>query len=86
MVNPLWLIAELAELGAGRRLKRLYDDTSLSAYNTVTKICHGDLHGENILCAAPNQSGTPRPIIVDFETTHEGHICRDFGRSGRAEC
>lgn len=80
MINPLWLIAELAELGGGRCMDRLYDQAPLSAYNTLTTICHGDLHGENILCASPNQAGVPRPIIVDFETTHEGHICRDFAR------
>ncbi|GLW90609.1 phosphotransferase [Actinokineospora globicatena] len=79
-VNPLWLAAAVGEC----------DDVELqhnavaplihqvSSHEYLTCISHGDLHGDNILIAGdPRQ---PNISLIDFETTHEGHICKDFAR------
>jgi hypothetical protein len=81
LTNPLWTAAEIAELGSGTFDFRIYEQNNpLGAYSTLSSICHGDLHGENVLCSAAPGAGMPRPIVIDFETTHEGHVCRDFAR------
>jgi hypothetical protein len=80
LVNPLWFVGELAELGDGAFNERLYSvDNPLTSYSSMTCISHGDLHGDNVLCASAD-TDRPVPIIIDFETTHVGHLCRDFAR------
>jgi len=80
VINPLWCVREIAGIGEGLFDDRIYAvENPLSAFSTLTAICHGDLHGDNILCSSL-ETGVPRPVLVDFETTHDGHICRDFAR------
>jgi hypothetical protein len=80
VINPLWMISELAELGDGIFDDCIYSgDNPLSTYHTLTTICHGDLHGDNVLCASWGANQV-HPVIVDFEKTHDGHICQDFAR------
>ena len=82
-VNPLWFIAQLAELtepGAEHVLNRIYNPPQpLSAFNTLLCINHGDLHADNLLCTGLDRQ-MPAPVLIDFETTHETHLCRDFAR------
>src|SRR5207245_5809014 len=80
MISPLWCVREIAGIGEWAFEDQIYSvENPLSAYSTLTAICHGDLHGDNILCSSV-EAGVPRPVLVDFETTHDGHICRDFAR------
>jgi hypothetical protein len=79
LVNPLWFVNELSEHGSRTFDESLYGRTPLTAYNTLLTICHGDFHAENILCTILD-GAVPRPVLIDFETTHEAHICRDFAR------
>jgi hypothetical protein len=82
-VNPLWMAAELAELpgSQGTFDERLYNSppAPLSAFNTLLTINHGDFHADNILCTDPTRR-VPKAVLIDFETTHETHLCRDFSR------
>lgn len=79
-VNPLWLVASIAEV---RRPSILdapsYKGPDLRDYDTLLTICHGDLHLENILCTSVRQGGL-RAVVIDFESTHEGHICKDLAK------
>jgi hypothetical protein len=80
LVNPLWLAAELAELGRGD-LGWILDsrEISLLDFDTLISLSHGDLHLDNVLCASTTV-GDPRPVLIDFESAHPGHICKDFAR------
>lgn len=81
LINPLWLVSELAEMGDGTLVECLYSlGNPVSAFSTLQTICHGDLHADNVLCTGGGDGGLPRPALIDFETAHEGHVCRDFGR------
>ncbi|MFC9590755.1 hypothetical protein ACFTUC_13370 [Streptomyces sp. NPDC056944] len=58
----------------------LYDrQGGLTTRSYLTCVSHGDLHCENVLVG-----GAERPVpdlyLIDFETTHRGHICKDFAR------
>ncbi|MFI8421874.1 phosphotransferase [Streptomyces sp. NPDC085479] len=86
VTNPLWLVAHMAETGKRdpgtedlfERL--LYDrQYGVTTASYLTCICHGDLHGENVLASGPD-GGRPDLYVIDFETTHQGHICKDFAR------
>ncbi|WP_394617405.1 phosphotransferase [Lentzea sp. JNUCC 0626] len=80
-VNPLWLAAEVGEchddLQEDVRVAELVHE--LSSHDYLTCISHGDLHGDNVLIAG-NARQQPNISLIDFETTHEGHICKDFAR------
>ena len=81
LINPLWLVAELAEMGDGDLVECLYSTGNpVSAFSSLQTICHGDLHADNVLCSGGADGGLPRPVLIDFETAHEGHVCRDFAR------
>lgn len=79
-LNPLWMAAQLAELSplAQDVADLLFMAPALTTSNVLHCICHGDLHGENVLVFGDQ----PRPSIsvIDFEATHAGHICKDFAR------
>ncbi|MFF2302424.1 phosphotransferase [Streptomyces sp. NPDC058128] len=86
VTNPLWLVAHMAE--TGRRdpgtedlfERLLYDrQYGVTTASYLTCICHGDLHGENVLASGPD-GRRPDLYVIDFETTHQGHICKDFAR------
>jgi hypothetical protein len=79
LVNPLWFVNEISERGSRAFDDSLYGANPLTAYNTLVTICHGDFHAENILCTMLD-AALPRAVLIDFETTHEAHICRDFTR------
>ncbi|MEV7021252.1 phosphotransferase [Kitasatospora sp. NPDC093558] len=86
VTNPLWLVAHMAELGerdAGTDAlfeRLLYDRRyGVTTASYLTCICHGDLHGENVLASGPDGQ-RPDLYVIDFETTHQGHICKDFAR------
>jgi hypothetical protein len=82
LINPAWVAAELAELGGTSLQPAIHTAANpLSAFDTLTAICHGDMHADNILCASSESStGFPRPIVIDFEAAHQGHVCKDFAR------
>ncbi|MFJ5138530.1 phosphotransferase [Streptomyces sp. NPDC088707] len=86
VTNPLWLVAHMAETGKRdpgtedlfERL--LYDrQYGVTTASYLTCICHGDLHAENVLASGPD-GRRPDLYVIDFETTHQGHICKDFAR------
>jgi uncharacterized protein associated with vWA-MoxR-VMAP ternary system len=80
-VNPLWLAAQLGEiLPFDPDVAALLFNApfALSTANVLRCICHGDLHGENILVLGDDRH--PTISVIDFEATHEGHICKDFAR------
>ncbi|MFF8588493.1 phosphotransferase [Streptomyces althioticus] len=86
LTNPLWLVARMAEIGerdtaAGDLFERLLYDRQygVTTASYLTCVCHGDLHGENILTSGPD-GRRPDLYVIDFETTHQGHICKDFAR------
>ncbi|QCW78598.1 hypothetical protein EQG64_18225 [Streptomyces sp. S6] len=86
VTNPLWLVAHMAEIGkrdAGTDAlfeRLLYDrQYGVTTASYLTCICHGDLHGENVLASGPD-GRRPDLYVIDFETTHQGHICKDFAR------
>jgi hypothetical protein len=80
IVNPLWLASELAELGKGD-LAWILDSfqTGVRDFDTLLSLSHGDLHLDNILCAS-TQFGQPRTVLIDFESAHEGHVCKDLAK------
>ncbi|GGR38983.1 phosphotransferase [Streptomyces aurantiogriseus] len=86
VTNPLWLVAHAADV------QRPDEDTAplidwllydpqygMTTRSYLTCVSHGDLHGENILATGPDDR-SPALYIIDFETTHRGHICKDFAR------
>lgn len=79
-VNPLWLAAEIGEIGSGE-LAWLVNSLSvgLRDFDTLLALTHGDLHLENVLCTG---AGDPRPksVLIDFESAHYGHVCKDLAR------
>ncbi|MET7760338.1 phosphotransferase [Streptomyces sp. NPDC005389] len=86
VTNPLWLVTHMAETGKRdpgtedlfERL--LYDrQYGVTTASYLTCICHGDLHAENVLASGPD-GRRPDLYVIDFETTHQGHICKDFAR------
>ncbi|MEW1695821.1 phosphotransferase [Streptomyces sp. NPDC091278] len=83
--SPLWLVAQTAEVAVpspeSARLVDwlLYDREHGLTTRYLTCVSHGDLHGENILTSGPDAS-TPHLYVIDFETTHRGHIAKDFAR------
>ncbi|APS20589.1 hypothetical protein TK78_17765 [Streptomyces sp. Tue 6075] len=86
VTNPLWLVAHMAEIGerdAGTSdlfERLLYDrQYGVTTASYLTCVCHGDLHGENVLASGPD-GRRPDLYVIDFETTHQGHICKDFAR------
>ncbi|WP_393057841.1 phosphotransferase [Streptomyces sp. LN549] len=86
VTNPLWLVAHMAEVGKrdpGTDAlfdKLLYDrQYGITTASYLTCVCHGDLHGENVLASGP-EGRRPDLYVIDFETTHQGHICKDFAR------
>ncbi|MFD5461404.1 phosphotransferase [Kitasatospora sp. NPDC127059] len=86
VTNPLWLVAHMAEIGerdAGTDAlfeRLLYDrHYGVTTASYLTCVCHGDLHGENVLASGPDNR-RPDLYVIDFETTHQGHICKDFAR------
>ncbi|MEG3629950.1 phosphotransferase [Streptomyces poriticola] len=86
VTNPLWLVAHMAEIGewdAGTDTlfeQLLYDQQyGVTTASYLTCVCHGDLHGENVLASGPD-GRRPDLYVIDFETTHQGHICKDFAR------
>lgn len=79
-VNPLWLACEIAELGSSD-LSWILDsfETGVRDFDTLLSLSHGDLHVDNILCASARE-GAPRMVLIDFESAHEGHVCKDLAR------
>lgn len=79
-VNPLWFAAEIAEIGTGA-LTGVIDarDISLRDVDTLVSLCHGDLHLDNVLCATARR-GRPNVVLIDFESAHHGHVCKDIAR------
>lgn len=45
-------------------------------YSTSYKVCHGDLHADNI--AARSHKGVPVPALIDFSQTSETHSLKDL--------
>ncbi|MFJ8017389.1 phosphotransferase [Streptomyces sp. NPDC096339] len=83
-VNPLWFAAAVAELDGlepSDRLDNLIDPkrVDLRAYDALLVLSHGDLHMDNVLCTSAS-SALPQPFLIDFETAHYGHVCKDLAR------
>ncbi|MFF6888637.1 hypothetical protein ACFY9F_36285 [Streptomyces sp. NPDC012421] len=80
LVNPLWFAASVAELN-GLTLAGLPGPKTadLKDYETLLVLAHGDLHMDNVLCPSRGPS-TSQAILIDFESTHYGHVCKDFAR------
>ncbi|MFJ3924420.1 phosphotransferase [Streptomyces sp. NPDC090022] len=78
-VNPLWFATELAERGGGA-----FEDIinsfriGLLDFDTTLALSHGDLHLDNVLCTLGGE--LPKPVLIDFESAHYGHVCKDFAR------
>lgn len=79
LIDPVWLASHLAEVvpTPDPRAAELIDE--FVDYETLVSRCHGDLHAENVLCLEPT-SEKPRLVVIDFESTHSGHVCKDFAR------
>ncbi|TCC11189.1 phosphotransferase [Kribbella soli] len=78
-IDPAWLASEVAELGTGE-LSWLLDSLSsgLRDFDTLLSLCHGDLHLDNILCTDVDAQKRPRTVLIDFESAHYGHVCKDL--------
>jgi hypothetical protein len=50
----------------------------LQLCETVRAITHGDLHLDNVMVLG--KDGAEYPCLIDFETTGDAHLLRDFGR------
>lgn len=76
----MWFAAEIAGIGEGH-LHEIVNSFSpgLQDFETLLCLCHGDLHLENVLCASGLSEG-PRTVLIDFESAHMGHLCKDFAR------
>ncbi|MFJ7066349.1 phosphotransferase [Streptomyces sp. NPDC101115] len=96
LTNPLWLVAHIAEVArpgvdaggaeeAGEDPSELLEwllynrDEGLTTRSYLTCVSHGDLHCENVLVGGTGRE-EPDLYLIDFETTHRGHICKDFAR------
>ncbi|CAL9507915.1 phosphotransferase family protein [Streptomyces sp. enrichment culture] len=78
-VNPLWFAAELSETGQGAFDKIINSfEVELLDFDTTLALAHGDLHLDNVLCTLSNEQ--PKPVLIDFESAHVGHVCKDFAR------
>ncbi|MCX5375258.1 phosphotransferase [Streptomyces sp. NBC_00091] len=78
-VNPLWFAAELSETGQGMFEEIINSfDIGLLDFDTTLVLAHGDLHLDNVLCTLSNEQ--PKPVLIDFESAHDGHVCKDFAR------
>lgn len=79
-VNPIWLCSEIGEIGSGQ-LSWLVDslNVGLRDFDTLLTLTHGDLHLDNVLCTSGG-SGTPKTVLIDFESAHYGHVCKDIAR------
>ncbi|MFG2879152.1 phosphotransferase [Streptomyces sp. NPDC048337] len=83
--SPLWLVAQIAEVATpapeSARLVDwlLYDREHGLTTRYLTCVSHGDLHCENVLASGPD-AADPHLYVIDFETTHRGHIAKDFAR------
>ncbi|MGW2562102.1 phosphotransferase family protein [Streptomyces sp. NPDC001514] len=84
--NPLWLVAHIADVSKpDADTEALFDwllydrQHGLTTRSYLTCVSHGDLHGENVLASGP-EGQRPALYVIDFETTHHGHICKDFAR------
>ncbi|MCX5434698.1 aminoglycoside phosphotransferase family protein (plasmid) [Streptomyces sp. NBC_00257] len=83
LINPLWFAASIAELDATKpsSLDGLVDPKAIDLrdYEALLVLAHGDLHMDNVLCAS-NGLTQSHAILIDFESTHYGHVCKDFAR------
>lgn len=83
--NPLWLVAHVADIAkpAPERTRLfdwlLYDKDHGLTTRYLTCVSHGDLHCANVLVSSPD-ADHPHLYVIDFETTHRGHIAKDFAR------
>ncbi|MFJ7957607.1 phosphotransferase [Streptomyces sp. NPDC096319] len=83
--SPLWLVAQISEIATpsadSARLVDwlLYDREHGLTTRYLTCVSHGDLHCENVLASGPDVEN-PHLYVIDFETTHRGHIAKDFAR------
>ncbi|MFD7767190.1 phosphotransferase [Streptomyces sp. NPDC059787] len=83
--NPLWLVAHIADVARpAPECTRLFDwllNDKNHGLTTryLTCVSHGDLHCSNILVSGPD-ADDPHLYVIDFETTHRGHIAKDFAR------
>ncbi|MCT4357702.1 aminoglycoside phosphotransferase family protein [Streptomyces sp. Je 1-79] len=83
--SPLWLVARIADIAkpepdSARLIDwLLYDREHGLTTRYLTCVSHGDLHCENILASGPDPAD-PHLYVIDFETTHRGHIAKDFAR------
>ncbi|MEV7614356.1 phosphotransferase [Streptomyces sp. NPDC089799] len=78
-VNPLWFAAEISETGRGRFEDIINSfDIGLLDFDTTLVLAHGDLHLDNVLCTLSSEQ--PKPVLIDFESAHDGHVCKDFAR------
>jgi hypothetical protein len=50
----------------------------LQLCETLKAVTHGDLHLDNVMVLG--RPGAEYPCLIDFETTREAHLLRDFGR------
>lgn len=79
-IDPVWLAHELAKgesLDPSHPASELLE--ALLDFDCLRSRCHGDLHSDNVLCLNP-ESEMPRLVLIDFESTHVGHVCKDFAR------
>ena len=76
-VNPVWLAYALS---SDEFLRRRSNAWSLLTHEFFEAPVHGDLHARNILCAMNVETNSTRAVLVDFETTHVGHILKDLAR------
>lgn len=80
LVNPVWLAAQLSDVRGGALAARVFEPPDpLCGYSTLVTTSHGDLHGDNVLCAIRARMVT-RIVIIDFEAAHQGHVCEDVSR------
>ncbi|MFI9297576.1 phosphotransferase [Streptomyces gardneri] len=83
LINPLWLAASVAELGGSTQvaLDSLVDPKAIDLRDseTLLVLSHGDLHMDNVLCTSDGP-WLSQAILIDFESAHFGHICKDFAR------
>lgn len=66
--------------GADSSIER--DAAQLQLCDSLRSVTHGDLHLDNILVVG--NPGAEYPCLIDFETTGEGHLLKDFGRFSAA--
>lgn len=64
----------------GQQIEQQAADLQLC--ETLRAVTHGDLHLDNIMVLG--KPGAEYPCLIDFETTGEAHLLRDFGRFSAA--